>query len=89
MSSLARWCVLHKARVIAAWVIALVVLSGLSASASAGNGYTDSFELSGSESALALDLLRNSFAATGLLAHGLDIATFSPQLRVAVDAADA
>ena len=87
MSSLARWCFLHKARVIAAWVIALVVLSGLSASA--GNGYTDSFELSGSESALALDLLRNAFAATGLLAHGLDIATFSPQLRVAVDAADA
>ncbi len=59
MRSLARWCFRHKFRVIAAWVVALFVLGGLSASA--GSGYTDSFSLPGTESTTALNLLTDNF----------------------------
>src|SRR6187402_1898735 len=59
MRSLARWCFRHKFRVLAAWVVALFVLGGLSASA--GSGYTDSFSLPGTESTTALNLLTDNF----------------------------
>src|ERR1700709_539125 len=59
MTTLARWCFRHKFRVLAAWVVALVVLGGLSASA--GSGYTDSFSLPGTESTTALNLLTKNF----------------------------
>src|SRR5215207_7954905 len=59
MTSLARWCFRHKFRVLAAWVVALFVLGGLSASA--GSGYTDSFSLPGTESTTALNLLTDNF----------------------------
>ena len=59
MTSLARWCFSHKFRVLAAWVVALFVLGGLSASA--GTGYTDSFSLPGTESTTALNLLTDNF----------------------------
>jgi putative drug exporter of the RND superfamily len=59
MTPLARWCFTHKFRVLAIWVVALVVLGGLSASA--GSGYTDSFSLPGTESTTALNLLTDNF----------------------------
>src|SRR3954449_4892957 len=59
MKSLARWCFRRKYVVIAAWVAALVVLGGLSASV--GSGYTDSFSLPGTESTTALNLLTDNF----------------------------
>src|SRR4051794_5811428 len=59
MRSLARWCFTHKFRVLAAWILALVVLGGLSAKA--GSGYTDSFSLPGTESTTALNLLTENF----------------------------
>jgi putative drug exporter of the RND superfamily len=59
MTSLARWCFRHKFRVLGAWVAALFVLGGLSASA--GSGYTDSFSLPGTESTTALNLLTDNF----------------------------
>jgi RND superfamily putative drug exporter len=59
MSSLARWCFAHKFRVLAAWVAALLILGGLSASA--GSGYTDQFSLPGTESTTAFDLLKDNF----------------------------
>lgn len=61
MSALARWCFEHKFRVLTAWVAALFVLGGLSASA--GSGYTDSFSLPGTESTTALNLLTDNFHA--------------------------
>jgi RND superfamily putative drug exporter len=61
MTTLARWCFRHKFRVLAAWVVALFVLGGLSASA--GTGYTDSFSLPGTESTTALNLLTDNFNA--------------------------
>src|SRR3954471_1586659 len=59
MSALARWCFRHKFRVLAIWVVALVVIGGLSAGA--GSGYTDSFSLPGTESTTALNLLTDNF----------------------------
>jgi uncharacterized membrane protein YdfJ with MMPL/SSD domain len=59
MRSLARWCFTHRFRVLAAWVLALVVLAGLSVKA--GSGYTDSFSLPGTESTTALNLLTENF----------------------------
>jgi putative drug exporter of the RND superfamily len=61
MTTLARWCFRHKWRVLAAWVVALFVLGGLSASV--GSGYTDSFSLPGTESTTALNLLTDNFNA--------------------------
>jgi RND superfamily putative drug exporter len=59
MRSLARWCFRRKFVVLAVWVVALLVLGGLSASA--GSGYTDSFSLPGTESTTALNLLTDNF----------------------------
>src|SRR4051795_11923795 len=59
MRALARWCFRRKFVVLAVWVVALVALGGLGASA--GSGYTDSFSLPGTESTTALNLLGDNF----------------------------
>src|SRR3954469_9158412 len=59
MRALARWCFRNKFVVLAIWVVALLALGGLSASA--GSGYTDSFSLPGTESTTALNLLTDNF----------------------------
>ncbi len=59
MRSLARWCFTHKFVVLGVWIVALVVIGGLNASA--GSGYTDSFSLPGTESTTALTLLQDNF----------------------------
>src|SRR5580765_2826094 len=59
MRALARWCFTHKFVVLGVWIVALVVLGGLSATA--GSGYTDSFSLPGTESTTALNLLTDNF----------------------------
>src|SRR4051812_50144336 len=59
MRALARWCFRRKFVVLAVWVVALLVLGGLSAKA--GSGYTDSFSLPGTESTTALNLLTKNF----------------------------
>src|SRR4051812_41625331 len=59
MRPLARWCFRRRFVVLTIWVVALLVLGGLSASA--GTGYTDSFSLPGTESTTALNLLTDNF----------------------------
>src|SRR3954451_11497348 len=59
MRALARWCFRNRFVVLAIWVVALLALGGLSASA--GSGYTDSFSLPGTESTTALNLLTDNF----------------------------
>jgi RND superfamily putative drug exporter len=59
MRSLARWCFTHKFVVLGIWIVALVGIGGLNASA--GSGYTDSFSLPGTESTTALTLLQDNF----------------------------
>jgi RND superfamily putative drug exporter len=61
MAPLARWCFRHRLAVLALWIAGLVVLSGLSRAA--GDRYSDSFSLPGTESTHALKLLQRSFAA--------------------------
>src|ERR671921_525471 len=59
MRGLARWCFTHKFVVLAVWIVALIGIGGLNASA--GSGYTDSFSLPGTESTTALNLLTDNF----------------------------
>src|SRR3954466_12638125 len=59
MRGLARWCFRRKFIVLGIWVVALLALGGLSASA--GSAYTDSFSLPGTESTTALELLTDNF----------------------------
>ena len=59
MSSLARWCFKHRFVVLGLWIAALLVLGGLGRAA--GDQYTDSFTLPGTESTRALNLLEKSF----------------------------
>src|SRR5919197_2024791 len=61
MRSLGRWCFTHKFIVLGVWIVALIGLGGLNASA--GSGYTDSFSLPGTESTTALNLLTDNFKA--------------------------
>ncbi len=61
MSVLARWCFTHRRIVLVAWIVALLVVSAVSASV--GTGYTDSFKLPGTESTRALNLLQGNFKA--------------------------
>ena len=58
MRRLARWCVVHRRVVIVVWLIALVALTG--AKQSIGTDYKDTFDLSGTQSFDALNLLRAS-----------------------------
>ena len=59
MAPLARWCFTHRFPVIALWITGLLVLGGLSQAA--GDQYSDSFSLPGTESTRALELLQKSF----------------------------
>jgi RND superfamily putative drug exporter len=62
MSSLARWCVRHRFTVILLWVALFVGLTG--ASGSLGTNFRDTFNLPGTESTKALNLLVQGFGQT-------------------------
>ncbi|HEU0239337.1 MAG TPA: MMPL family transporter [Micromonosporaceae bacterium] len=59
MAGVARWCVRHSWSVIGLWLIALVVLGGISRTV--GSAYNDNFNLPGTESTKALSLLQSAF----------------------------
>jgi putative drug exporter of the RND superfamily len=61
MAPLARWCYKRRFAVLALWIAGLLVVGGLSQAA--GDQYSDSFSLPGTESTRALQLLQRSFAA--------------------------
>jgi RND superfamily putative drug exporter len=86
MRALARWCFTHKFVVIGAWIVALVVVGGLNASA--GSGYTDSFSLPGTESTTALNLLTKNFNAASTDTNQVVFAApdvTAPQIRARID----
>src|ERR1700712_588042 len=58
MRKLARWCFTHRWIALGGWIVALVVLSAISAGA--GTNYKDEFKLSGTDSFDALHLLQKS-----------------------------
>jgi RND superfamily putative drug exporter len=60
---LAQACFRHRLRVVIGWVIALVVLGGLSSTV--GNGYSSSFTLPDVESKRGVDILESEFGGQG------------------------
>jgi RND superfamily putative drug exporter len=91
MTRLARWCFTHRRRVVALWILALVVAAGVSAAA--GSSFTTDLGLPGTDSEAAIHLLATNFpAASGegdqvviQTAHGSAIR--SAPVRAAVSAA--
>ena len=61
LGRLARWCVRHRRRVVAVWIVAVVAVVVLGRVA--GGQYTDSFKLPDVESQRAFDLLKARFPA--------------------------
>lgn len=58
MAAFARWCFNHRLSVIGIWVALLIAISG--ASVAAGTSYSNAFDLPGTESTKALELLQKS-----------------------------
>jgi RND superfamily putative drug exporter len=91
MTVLARWCFEHRWKVVAGWLLALVVIAG--ASAAAGTSFTTDLSLPGTDSQAAAALLAANFpAAAGEgdqvvieATHGTDVR--SAPVRSAVTAA--
>jgi RND superfamily putative drug exporter len=91
MARLARWCFEHRRRVVAAWLLALVVATGVSVAA--GTSFNTNFSLPGTDSQAAATLLTTNFpAASGegdqvviQATHGATIQ--SAPVRAAVTAA--
>jgi RND superfamily putative drug exporter len=61
MARLARWCFEHRRRVVAAWLLALVVATGVSMAA--GTTFNTNFSLPGTDSQAAATLLTTNFPA--------------------------
>jgi putative drug exporter of the RND superfamily len=61
VSNLARWCFRHRWAVLAGWIIALVIMGGVSQAV--GSKYSNNFSLPKTDSSSALDLLKSSFPA--------------------------
>jgi putative drug exporter of the RND superfamily len=61
MARLARWCFTHRRRVVAAWLLVLVVAIGLSATA--GSSFTSNLSLPNTDSQAAATLLTQNFPA--------------------------
>jgi RND superfamily putative drug exporter len=59
MARLARWCFAHRRRVVALWILALVVVAGVSAVA--GTSFNTNLSLPNTDSAAAVRLLTTSF----------------------------
>ena len=84
---LARWCIAHRGRVVAAWV-AVAILTTFIASA-VGRQYATNFTLPGTEAQRALDLLKAEFPAQSgdadtIVFHTSKGTVDSPAVRAAV-----
>ncbi|WP_455360871.1 MMPL family transporter [Streptomyces sp. SYSU K21746] len=63
MAAIARWCVRHRLVAVLLWLLALGGTAA--AAASAGSAYSNDYEVPGTESGQATDLLRQGFADQG------------------------
>jgi putative drug exporter of the RND superfamily len=59
MAGVARWCVRHSWTVVGIWLVALIALGAVDRAV--GSAYSDNFNLPGTESTKALDLLQSAF----------------------------
>jgi RND superfamily putative drug exporter len=91
MARLARWCFEHRWRVVAAWLLALVAIAGVSAAA--GTNFTTNLALPNTDSQAAATLLATNFpAAAGegdqvVIQAGNGVTIRSAAVRSAVTAA--
>ena len=91
MASLSRWCFEHRWRVVALWLLALVVVAG--ATATAGTSFNTDLSLPGTDSQAATTLLARNFpTAAGesdqiVIQAGHGTLIRSPQVRSVVTAA--
>lgn len=61
MASLARWCLKHRRLVLPAWILALIVLSGVAHAA--GSNYSNNFSFPATDSSRAQDVVKANFPA--------------------------
>ncbi len=61
MLKVTRWCIAHRGRVFAAWIVVAVLTTVVAGAA--GRNYATNFSLPGTESQRALDLLKKEFPA--------------------------
>ena len=61
MARLGRWCLEHRKRVVATWLLAVVVIAGVSAAA--GSRFNSDLSLPGTDSQAAASLLTQNFPA--------------------------
>jgi RND superfamily putative drug exporter len=61
VTSLARWCFKHRRVVLAAWILVLIVVSGISHSA--GSNYSNNFSFPATDSSRAEDVVKANFHA--------------------------
>jgi RND superfamily putative drug exporter len=88
MLKVARWCLEHRKRVVAAW-IAVAVLTTVVAQA-AGRHYATNFTLPGTESQRALNLLKREFPTQGgdidtIVFHTSRGTVYSPRVRNSIE----
>jgi RND superfamily putative drug exporter len=88
MLKIARWCLDHRRRVVLAWV-AVAVLTTVVAQA-AGRNYATNFELPGTESQHALNLLKREFPTQGgdtdtIVFHTSSGTVYGPRVRGAIE----
>ena len=61
MARLGRWCFEHRKKVVAAWLLAIVVIAGVSVAA--GSSFNSNLSLPGTDSQAAATLLTQNFPA--------------------------
>ena len=61
MARLGRWCFEHRKRVVAVWLLAIVVITGVSVAV--GSSFNSNLSLPGSDSQAAVTLLTQNFPA--------------------------
>ena len=91
MTKLARWCYAHRRAVVAAWVVALIVISVITGAT--GSNFSQSFSLPNTDSQAEVNLLKANFSAASgesdqiviSTSHGSKIT--SPQVESDVKAA--
>lgn len=88
MAALARWCFRHRKIVLPAWLVALVLVGGISRSV--GSSYTNNFSFPSTDSSRALDVVKANFPAQSgdsdqIVLQAKDGTIHTPEVAAAVN----
>src|SRR5580700_5945058 len=88
MAPLARWCFHHRRIVLAAWLLALVVMGGVSHAV--GSSYATNFSFPSTDSSQAQDIVQANFATQAgdsdqIVVQAKTGTLASPEVRLAVN----